>query len=552
MSLTPPPLNRRGTPSVFRRALTRLSPGNVTHDGAVRSWIPWLAGCVSTAFLLFRLLVPTTVGMGDQGDGRRLLCPLGVANVRPWAYSDFTKYIYPRWEPHQWFGEACGADGSGEPYYSSQTLLLWPAKALSALLGWGPGLDTRAVAIMCCIVFGVLTAFLITQLPGRVGFRLLAAALFTLVSADGIFADFFVSGYSEPAAFLGVYATVIALLYWWRHPRHRLIGLLLVLAAAAFMIAAKTQTASFIPVIVLALCWQPESDRPLKFRDSKVLGIDARVRRRRPGRAKIGRYAPALAGLLLLGTFTAAFSNAQPQRFTELNLYNAVFTEMLPHSPAPDADLRWLGLDPSFIDSSGTTVASSNAAVYNPHYEQFLQKVSLPKIGLFYISHPDRLASMASRGLDAMTQPELGYLGSYEEGTGHAPHEKERRVAPVLLIFTAFRDAPGLLVGLQLTTLFLGLGAAFSARSSRAGRAVGKTAVVLVPAIWLQFWAVMMTEGQSEIYKHLIIADYMTALCLPLLLILIVIQLRSQIPAPALEPDSRGESPPQVSDDVKV
>ncbi|MFF5794691.1 hypothetical protein ACFY5D_21820 [Paeniglutamicibacter sp. NPDC012692] len=512
---------------LFSRAIKRIgsffAPGSTRNDGRVNRIIPALTGLFSTAFILFRLFYPTTVGMGDQGDGRRLVCPLGLSNVRPWDYGDFTSHIFPSWVEHQWYGEACGADGSGEPYYSSQTLILWPAKYLTRLLGWGNGLDTRAVAIICAMLFGILTAAFINLLPGRASFRVIIALLITLVTADGIFSGFFVSAYSEPAAFLGVYAIMVSLLFWWRRPRLKYLSLFMVIIFSAFTIAAKTQTASFIPVIVLALCWQPFKDAAAKTNSKKSKKTVSEW-------GAVRRFAPAFIALVLLGSFTLTFSKAQPERFTELNLYNAVFTEMLPHSPTPEEDLEWFGLDPSFIESKGTTVASTNAAVYNSLYEQFFKKVSLSKIGVFYVTHPDRLPSMATRGLQAMTQPELQYLGSFEAGTGHEAHEKERRVPVVLNIFESFQDSAGTLFLIQILTWLMGFGVAIAPKLGAGGQAVGRLAIVFIPAIWLQFWAVMMTEGQSEIYKHLIIAGYMTALCMPLLVALILIRFRRSKP----------------------
>jgi len=475
--------------------------------------VAMIAGLISAAIMAIRLLVPEPVGMADQGDGHSLVCSLGVMNQRPWDYAEFTKYIRPGWVPHQFYGEGCGANGTGEPYYSSQLLFLWLGKLFTPLLGWGSGLDTRAVGIVCCLVFGLLIAALINVLPGRTWFRILIAALVTAVMADGIFADFFVSPYSEPAAFLGILAVSVALLGYWNGRGSRWLALLLVVLATAFTFAAKTQTVAWLPVIALALLWKP-------WRQGKADGGAAAVEPHPAGR-KLPRWRalvlPATA-VLLLAAFSVASVNAQPKRFAEVNLYNAVFVELLPYSPTPEADLEWLGLDPSFINSMDTTVASSRSAVYNPRYQQFQEEISLGKIVGFYATHPERLITMGERGITAVLTPELGYVGSYTEGSEHGPYEKERRFPAVLGLFSALKAAPVAFVGMQLVTLLLGLAVSIRKRS-----AVGRLAVILVLGCWLQFWAVMLNGGQAEIYRNMIVVGFMAALCVPLLVALISI-----------------------------
>ncbi|CAM5540546.1 glycan biosynthesis hexose transferase WsfD [Leifsonia shinshuensis] len=490
----------------------------------------WLAailcGLGACGALLLHLFVPTVVGIGDQGDGQRLVCELGVANRAPFDYTKFTQYIYTSWVPHQWFGESCGAGGSGEPYYSSQSLLLWPAKWITPLFGWGQGLDTRAVGILCVLVFGILLALFVTQLPGQIGFRILIAAAVTAVMDDGVFADFFISPYSEPACFLGVFATLVALMFLWRREHVTWLGILLVTLACAVTITAKTQMISMLPVVAVALLWRPYRTSP----PTPAVGPRSRGSMLRRG---ILLRVPALVAVVILVGATGAYAVSQPKRFSELNLYNAVFVEMLPHSPDPKADLAWLGLPANFASSSGTTVASPNAAIYDADYPEFLQKVSQEKIVLFYLAHPDRLVSMADRGLDAIAHPVLGYIGSYTAGSGHKPWAKEHRFPLIEGISVVFAAVPLLILVVQLVTLILGIAVASRRRLGPARTAFGAATVFFVIALWLQFWTVMLSEGESEIYKHMIVTTFMSSLCLVWIPALIML-LRN--PAPAAQP----------------
>jgi hypothetical protein len=516
--LTEPP-RQRGLPRepierrIFASLLARLrylgpgAPVSVRPGRLILAAV--FAGIAAAALLMIRLFYPSTVGLGDQGDGNRLLCNLGVTNVRPWDYTDLTKYVYPQWTPYQWYGEACGADGSGEYYSSSQILIAAVAKYLTPLAGLGPGLDTRMIGVVCSVLFGLLLAWFIFLCPGKLAFRLVVAAGLTLLMADPVFADFFVSPYSEPAAFLGTFALLNALMVCFRRHRPGWLGMALVLCAAAFTIAAKTQTVSFLPVLALALLWRPgRSRRP---RPAPHKGTRPRKALHWMSVRRVGVLA-----VVALTAFSVAFMTNQPKRFSELNLYNAVFVEMLPHSPSKAEDLRWFGLDPSMASASGTTVASANSAVYLPAYHDFLDKVTLPKIAVFYATHPDRLVSMAERGIGAMTKPRLDYIGSFTADSGHSPLEKEHRIPLFSGIFNFLAVAPVLIPFLHLLALVLAYAVQSRPRTGRAAVALGSAVIVLIPSAWLQFWAVMLTEGQSEIYKHMIIVDFMTALLIPL------------------------------------
>lgn len=496
-----------------------IAPGGPAEDPRGRWATAVAAGCLAVAVLLLHLFVPTVVGMGDQGDGQRLMCAFGVANTAPYDYAASTQYVFTQWVPHRWAGEACGAGGSGEPYVSSQMLLVWPAVVLTPLFGWGAGIDTRAVGIVCVLVFGVLVALFVAFLPGRALFRLIAAALVVAVVGDGVFARFFVSPYSEAACFLGVLAMVVCLLAMWRRGDPTWLGMLLFSLATVFTITAKTQMVALLPAAALALLW-----RPLRARRGRGDPVAQARRRRgdpdpRAGRPRPrGRVVPRLLGASLvvaLAGVAVGYAAIQPRHFTLLNTYNAVFVEMLPHSPDPEGDLRWFGLPADWASSSGTTVASENAAVHRPDFPRFTEEVSQGRIALFYVTHPARLVGMADRGLEAMTQPVLGYVGAYPPDVGAEPWQQEHRFPVVVVVSALLGTVPSAIVLLQIVALALGLGLAFRRRQlgDRAA-AFGATVVVTAVATWAQFWAVMLSEGASEIYKHLLVTDLLNMLLL--------------------------------------
>ncbi|MHC6219665.1 glycan biosynthesis hexose transferase WsfD [Arthrobacter sp. MMS24-S77] len=531
-TFAPEPVRRKsGTVEALRSAAAYLArmfgPGELRHgelgpgelgSRGVRA-VAALSGTVAALAMILRLFLPQPVGMADQGSGHQLVCSLGLRNIRPWGYQDFTRFIHPGWVPQQYYGEGCGFTGSGEPVYSSQLLLLWLGKWLTPLLGWGPGLDTRAVGIICCVVFGALIAGLVAVLPGRTLFRVLIAALVTLVMADGIFADFFVSPYSEPAAFLGVLALSVALLHYWNGRGPRWASVLIVVFAAAFTVSAKPQMVSWVPVVALALLWLPAA----AVGPAPAVGLAPPARRRRRWQALV---MPA-AAVMAIAAIALAFLAMQPKRATEVNLYNTVFVGILSNSPDPAADLEWLGLDRSFLTAAGSSMDSINSAVYNSRYPQFGEKINRGTIAAFFATHPERLIGLGEQGISALLTPELSYAGSYMEDAGQGPGAKERRVPLVLGLYTAMKAAPVALVGLHLLTLLLGFAVAARRKSG-----IGRLAVVTVIGCWAQFWVVLLMEGQPEIRSQMIVAGFMSALCVPLLLALVSILASTSRPKP--------------------
>jgi len=504
--------SRRATLVRFGRLLARtLFPGTM-DTGYQPQWkVASITGAAVLVLLIIRLFVPTAVGMADQGDGQRLLCQLGVANVAPSNYVLMWQHIYTQWIPHQWYGETCGMLGSGNAYLSSQLLLLWPAKFLTPMFGMGFGLDTRAVGIVCALAFSVLLMFFVAFLPGRIGFRVMMAALVAAVMADGVFVDFFISPYSEAACFLGVFAMFVAMLYMWRKGHPTLLGIVFFTAASLFTITAKTQMVAVLPVAIGALLWRSTHRGP-SFAQWTRIHWPWGETPKSPNRLQ--RAIPAFIAIGLLVGGTVGYYLVQPRDLGELNRYNAIFVEMLPNSDNPKGDLQWFGLDPAMSSAAGTTVASTNSAIFMPGYKDFNTKVTQVKIIEFYVVHPNRLVSMLDRGLDAMAHPVLSYLGSYTADSGQAASAKEHRWPIVQGISVVFASVPALFIFVELLTPVLGIAVASRRRLGRQSRAFGMASALWVGSLILQFWAVMLSEGASEIYKHMIVVTFMNALCL--------------------------------------
>ncbi|WP_129312365.1 hypothetical protein [Streptomyces sp. L2] len=479
-----------------------------------------VAGFVWTVVMLLRLLLGGVVGMGDDGDGTRLLCEFGVVSNHPWS-AEPSAHVYPTYVSHTWYGETCGALFSGEPYYSSQQLVVGLAKALTPVLGLPGALDLRAIGLLLALAFGAIIALLVVLLPGPLWLRLVVTGCFGLVMCDSAFADFFISPYSEAAGFIGLLLLCPSLLLLWRRTTASVGGIVLTTAAALFTMTAKPQLLSLLPVTLLALLWRP-SVRQKGERHSVSPGAS---RQQRFTRWLAVRW-PALIACVLVCGVAGGFAAAQSKRLNQLVWYDAVFTEMLPNSMDPLADLQALGADQRLISAMNTTMISGRSAARTPFWDDYKQHVSPARIELHYLENPSRVVAMGSRGVQGMSRLTLHHLGSYPANSGHPQYAKERRIAVVTDIFEWLRDVPALIPLLWLVTIALGAVLASRPWARQPARALGRMTVCVVIALVLQFWTVVMTGGASDLHKHLVFTDFLTALCLPLAALCFVLLFR--------------------------
>ncbi|MBO3752770.1 hypothetical protein J5X84_42540 [Streptosporangiaceae bacterium NEAU-GS5] len=472
-------------------------------------------GIFWTGVMLARLFLGGAIGLADQGDGKRLLCTLGAANQRPWN-ADMWNYIYTTWIPHTWYGETCGADGSGEDYHSTQLGLLWMAKLVTRMLGLPGVIDTRALGVVCAVLVGVVCAALVRVLPGTTAMRAGVASAVALVYADSAFAGFFVSPYAEPAALLGAGATIVAMLALWRRGRATYLMLALVTVAGLATILAKIQLASYALPIAVALVWLPHrgSNRWLPRAHRLIRAV--------------ARRGPGITMALLLVMATAATLAQQPKRQMEVALYDVVFGSLLHDDPHARADLADLGVDPALAAKEDTNILSPGSAALTPQYDAFKDRVTMGTIARFYLTHPGQTFRAVGWGLRAVADLDLDYLGSYPPDAGMPPRAKEHRIRVYGTVWNVFRLLPILLIVLWAWVFWVGV-TVVRRRRPPAETAVGRLAVIVPFMIVTQFAAVLLGEGRIEATRHLTHVSFLTACCIPILVMALWVRSRGRI-----------------------
>lgn len=471
-----------------------------------------IAACVGLVVLLvalLRMLFPSAIGLSDQGDAHRLLCQLGLEVDMSWHDRitpdvSSTAYVPMEWERHDWYGDSCGANGTGQPYRSSEVTLLRGAQILTPVLGFDAALDLRALAVVCSALLAVLVALLYLALSGGTAVRLFTVGFVTLTLLDRRVAGVFASGYSEPAALLGSLAVVVASLFVLRRRTPSLPALVALTGAGAFTLTSKSQMVAVLPLVVTALVWRRSASvvtRP---------GASWWVRIIRAARA---RTAGIVCSLVLVA-ITSWYLSSQPPRFEEVNRHNQLFHTLLALDDQPEDDLRWFGLDPSLAPLAGTNITANDALVSSPAYAE-VADISQADLVRFYATHPGRLALLARRGLDAAASADLsGYLASYPRSSGEPPHTFENRIWLVSALFEIADAVPVLLVVVVLGSLVVSvLVVRRSDDPEVEGPALVATGVAL--AAMAAGAAAVWGDGTVELPRHLMIADVFVAWCVP-------------------------------------
>lgn len=527
---------RRGASSAFGRIRAAIS----AHP-AVATGLLW------AAVLIVRLYVGGFVGLADNFDGHRLTCQVGVAPSPIPADQPLWAYATPRYDSYTWYGEACSAGGTGQPYLTTAVFPLWIAKLLTATLGryaFGlPGaLDLRMVGLVYIALAAVAIGWCVRELPGRTWLRVLIASGIGLAVCDSAFAPDFISPLSDPAGLVGILFLVPALLRLLRVERVTWREVAAVVAVAVWTIGAKTQLSTLLLAVVPCLLARPTSlPRRLRF-----------LTRHRIPAALFGRVPAALvcAGLALA---TVGFQQTQSRWLNEIVTYDATFLNLLGHSHHVRGDLRALHLPPGLATAAGSTIVGPNSASGTALYPDFLQNVTLGDTTKFYGTHPWLLAGLAGRGLEGVSAARPSYLGDYPVSAGHAAYAQECRVCVVEVAFTLAEPVRWIVFPLLwIGSILAGLTLAIRGRRSAAARSAGGVLAAIGVSTLAQFWIVMLSDGDSDLQKHMVFTDFGTCLLGPLLLAALVgLDLSTEVAVPlaaSLPPQPDPAEPPIIAE----
>jgi len=241
--------------------------------------------------------------------------------------------------------------------------------------------------------------------------RMTLAFFLLLALTDVGYVAWFNSFYSEPATLVFLLLTVACAHGLCRQPGWP--GLAGFVFCLVLFLTAKPQN------VPSALFFAPIVWRTGKLRD-----------------AVAWRRACALAAALVVLVSLAYWRLTLKRALAETTLYISVFTEILRHSPAPEADLAELGLEPALAHFGGSTPFTPGVEHQSPELGGgFYERISFARIGAFYLRHPHRLWALLNRaahyalllrpGRGSSVPPRIGNfpipLGNFERTAGRPP-----------------------------------------------------------------------------------------------------------------------------------
>jgi hypothetical protein len=446
------------------------------------------AAVVVFGVVLITLLVPTTIGLADNGDFSRLMAPLGV-HYPDVPYTIRFAYVV-RYYP-------LGAPLPLIEYWSSPLLILWLAKVISQLV-YGQVFDLAVVGVLYAALFAAGVYLIVRGLVRAIPSRPYVIALLVpgvLIFCDIAYIANFNSIYGEPMVYVSLFLLVGAALNLIEGGRPRFALLAVFVVASLLFLTAKDQTIPLVLVLVgilVVVAWLYASPW---WRPAVVAG----------------------ALLLLLGARTMLADS--PVYFQQINDYNSVFIGVLANTDQPTARayLRELGVDPRYAVLAGgsrSSPAGLKAATDPAFVADFYSHVSTTKIAVFYLRHPAQLIYGLEYSAAAATQMRPAYLGNYlhDEGLPPAAHTSRMSLWSTL-VARVFPTSLWALVTFYLL-FFASVAWEFARARTRERRALAAFCGLIALMAVIQFPLVWVGDGGEEVAKHLYLFDTLFAMSL--------------------------------------
>jgi hypothetical protein len=387
-----------------------------------RRWAVIFGG--SLVLFLLRFLVPSPVGLADNGDGPRIMCGLGVAPVTG-GFSRYSGFAFFTYAP----STTCSG---ASVYASSQHLLLVAARALTPLLGLSGTVSLIALGIVTCALQSAGIASMACGLRLSMRNTLLVAVALWLVLADAAFFDTYASPYSEGATLTGLVLVAAGVLYLRRRPLGLAFGLLLCGTGGYLAILSKEQ---YLP-LAIPIC-------------IAILLVSADRTRRGLARMLTRRTAAAglVTGLLAVATIGYAHADATSPYGLLLHqeqVVDVIFDDIVNGHDNAVADLHALGLPASWAKYAGDGFWATPSVYHDPLYSRYADKLTDTNLAHFLLTHPADLIGIGQQSADDALMLRVSYLGNYDPAAGHPTGTLENRITVLSGIVQAVPSGLGL------------------------------------------------------------------------------------------------------------
>jgi hypothetical protein len=317
----------------------------------------------------YQLFIPPIVGLADNGDYARVMHPFGLDH-RAEGRERYFLYLQREY--------AFVSDKGRAPlHWSSAQLVALPAVLAAKGFSRENVLDIRLIgaANLSLVVVGVWLLLRATR-PLPFSARCVAGAALLLIYTDVVYVAPLNSMYTQPAsvAFILCAAGAAACMLAEGVTFGRLIGL--TLAAILFVLSKPQESVQAIPLAfcIGALGWK--------------------------GGIRWWRTLPLIAALVFAGAMI--YRHGTPATLRRVAVYQAIYTEILAHSPDPAADLDFFQLPRWTVIYRGTDGFSPGSGYSDPRLDSaHFDRIGFRGVAAFYLTHPARAWQTLGRTLRA-------------------------------------------------------------------------------------------------------------------------------------------------------
>ncbi len=441
-----------------------------------------IALLIAASIITCQIFVHPLIGLADSGDFERFLPRIGLLQIP----EDYAGKYFLHFNSKYRIIKRAEQPGS---YRSSSELLLIAARWLSIRFGQDHIFDIRILGMLrtAILLFGIWL-LLVAARGLSLWLRIFTASLLLLIFTDPGYVAYFNSFYSEGTALIflltGIGSSLI--LATRRHASILLLGISFL--AFAMVVASKPAYVPIAPAFaMLGIYLSRYVDHRRRLMVSVILA----------------------AGLC----FVAAWYYTKTSKALKRDIaYLGIFYDMLPNSATPEDDLIALGMDPSWAKFTGTTPYQSDTPLKDPEFgDRFSAMVRAYTRPVFYLTRPTRLYDLCARCVSHAFSTRVRRLGYYEADSGRPPQTQpfglwssiRETVFPRTLLFVGFFFATSIAAFVLMIRL-----------SSPTLKYLGLLYIVLIFVAVVEFFVPVLSQGESDLEKHLFMFNLAFDSCL--------------------------------------
>ncbi|HEY1435793.1 MAG TPA: hypothetical protein VGG65_10475, partial [Thermoanaerobaculia bacterium] len=427
---------------------------------------------VAAGILASQLLVSPVIGLADNRDYERVMGYAGFQHTTAEPaerYFSFLRTKYAVVAPG-WFRGG---------YHSSETLLAFLARGVHLAVSGGPVFDLRLLGAIHTVLLLLALGLLIRACRGLAApAQTLVAALLVFVFTDVGYVAPLNSFYSQAASLLFLLLTAAIAAEAVARGRLSGVWLLAYFGGALLFVGSKPQ--------------EKLAALPLALFGLRLAGVRVAVAWRRG------------ASWLAVGlcAFSIWYGRHTPYTLREATMFQGVFGELLAHSETPAVDAAELGLDPAWLQYTGSNAYAPDSPLLDPAFRvRFLHQVGYRKILRFYLRHPSRLSGRIERAsLQAWSLRPT--FGNFEKSDAHPRPELATRFS----LWSRTRGLLGTQALLWMAVLFGGNLTAAIATHRRAGpkgRLFREGLVLMALMAGLAFFVCVLAQAPTDLSRAL-------------------------------------------------